>query len=210
VSTFTQLKASARRNIDDIGVKHYTAGDIDTAAQEGYEDIAALTQCIIQRFQIPWIPNLSYYDFRSLGVTDLLMPIAIYNELTKTWLRDDRSLRHFDMMRQDWELAKGTPEYWCPVNFKYTAIFPKYNSNDAINTFFLYYATTAPTIVDAETPLIATDFQNLIIHYITGTMLEDDEEFVKAEPFWQLYYAGIEKYTERVKNISRADLLMVI
>lgn len=208
MANFTTLKANARRDLDDIGVKHFPAADINAVAQDAYDDIVAYTQCIIKKTTLNWVGDLSYYDFKTLGVSDFLSCLAIYNNVNRRWLFDDKTIRHFDGMRWDWELANGTPENWAALNFKYTAVFPKYKTSSG--NFDLYYAATAPVIVDASTPLIATDFQKLITNYIIGSLLEEIEEFTKANDYWIKYYADREEYRERVKNIAKSDLLMVV
>ena len=70
-----------------------------------------------------WIANLSYYDFKALGVTDYKATTAIFNNVTNVFLSDDLSIKDFDRVRIDWENALGTPTWWAPVNFKRIAIF---------------------------------------------------------------------------------------
>lgn len=207
MSTFSLIKANTRRNLNDINPKSYSVSDIDDSFQDAYDDIISRTQCLIKKTTLNWAADLSYYDFRSL-VSDYMAVVAIFNNVNRRWLEDDKNTRNFDQMRIDWEIANGSPTNWTALNFKYTAVFPRYAS--AAGTFDLYYWATAPVIVDAATPLIATDMQHLLEEYSTEDLLEQFEEYVSAAPFWELYEENLEIYRERVKNLTKTDLLLLI
>jgi hypothetical protein len=208
MSTFTTLKNNVRLNLNDLGVISYSIDDLNAAFQDAYDDIATITQCIIKKITLNWVANLSYYNFISLGATDFLATVAIYNNVSKRWLDDYQTVRDFDSLNDKWELSIGTPTNWAPLNYQYTAIFPKYGNSPG--DFDLYYWATAPVIVDAATPLIATDMQALLEKYSTADLLEQFEEYVSAMNFWQLYAQDIEVYRERVKNLAKSDLLLII
>lgn len=205
--TFTTIKSQIRTNLNDSGAISYTTTDLDDSVQDGYDDIVSQTQCIIKKVTLNWTANLSYYDLPTL-VSDFMACVAIFNNINNQWLDDDRTIRDFDSFRSDWELANGTPTNWAPLNFKYIGIFPRYST--AAGTFDLYYWATAPIVVDAGTPLIATDCQNLLTKYSTADLLEQFEEFSKASPFWNMYLETLEEYRERVKNLVKSDLLIRI
>jgi hypothetical protein len=62
-------------------------------------------------------------------------------------------------------------------------------------------------VVDEETPLIIESRQSLITLYCTGDILEQSEEFTKAEEYLVPYYIGVDEYMMQVKNLSGADLM---
>lgn len=192
-------------NLNDAGAISYTTTDMDDSFQDGYDDIACLSQCIIKKTTLNWSANLSYYDFPLL-VADYMACVAIFNNVNNQWLDDNLTLRDFDSMRIDWELATGTPRNWAALNHKYTAFFPKYVSSSG--TFDLYYWATAPTIVNVETPLISSDCQNLLTDYSTADLLEQFEEYTKAGPFWASYLDTLIMFKERVANLIKSDLLI--
>lgn len=205
MSTFTQIITNVRRNLNDLGVESYAGIDLTDSVQDAYDDIVVLTQCIIKKTTLNWTADLSYYDLKSL-VTDYLATVAIYNNVNSKWLEDDLNVKNLELLSDTWETKKGTPTNWAALNHQYTAIYPKYSETSG--TFDLWYWATAPTLVCADTPLIATDFQKLLEHYSTGDLLEQFEEYVSASNFWKPYVENIELYRQRVKNLSKNDLLL--
>jgi hypothetical protein len=206
MSNFTTLKANAQTNLDDSAVT-YTTANIDAAAQDAYDDVASQTKSIVKKTTLSWTANLSYYDLATL-VSDYMSCVAIFNNVNNQWLDDDLTLRDLDSLRIDWELATGTPLNWMGLDHKRIAIFPRYTS--AAGTFDLYYWGKAPTIVDANVPLIPTDLQSLITQYITADALEGIEEFSKASVFWDMYFRALSDYKERSENLIKTDLLFRI
>lgn len=224
------IKADVKINLDDTGVTFYTNDDLNNSLQDAYDDIACLTQCITKAVQLPWVSNLSYYNFADdFNITDYLGCTAIFNYVSNVWLRDDLTIRDFDRIRRDWELWIGTPQFWAPSDPKRIAIAAKYTggSNGAffagafsnafflgqpspsLGTFKLIYWAQAPVLVDDNsTFLIASDMQNLLEFYSTADRLEDAQEYVKANEYWEKYYNGIQQYKERVHKLNKSDLLL--
>ncbi len=209
---FSAIKTNIGINLNDSSNVNYSTNDLQDSIQDSYNDIVSQTQCIVKKTTLTWQASVSYYDMITL-VSDYLACVAIFNNINKTWLFDDLTLINLDKLRDDWELAIGTPENWISLNFKYVAIFPKYKSIPvlpAINTFDLYYWATAPAVVDTQTPLITGDFQHLLEKYSTADLLEQFEEYTKASIFWESYILEIEDYKERVKNLATRDMLFLI
>jgi hypothetical protein len=206
---FSDLKSNVRKNLDDLGISFYNADDLNDAITDAYNDIVTRTQCIIKKSAgLSWIANLSYIDFKvDYGITDFMAVTAIFNNNTNMFLDDNLSLKQFNLIRQDWEINTGQPTNWAPHSFNRIAIFPRLAS--ATGTFDLYYWALAPTIVDSDTPLVATDKQMMFEEYGTADLLEQAEEYAKALIFWNNYFANIEQYMERVKKLSKADLMLL-
>ena len=207
-----ELKDIVRANLYDAAVTFWSVDDLEDSIQDAYDDIAALTQCIIKKQSaVSWISNTGYIDpVVDCGITDYMAVTAVFNNNSNLWLRDDVSLRQFDHLRIDWENWAGQPQMWAPVNNKYFAIAPKMVT--ATGTFDLYYWARAPQLTsDSDTFLIATDMQVLLEQYVTADMLEQAQEYVKAQsPWWKDYYEGIVQYTERCKKLAARDVLLRI
>lgn len=209
MSTFLQLKPNISVNLDDTGNVHYTDADLNTSLQNGYNDIVALSQCIIKKVTLNWISDLSYYDFVvDCGVTDYLATVAIFNNINNRWLNDNISLYQFDDLRDNWELWHSVPTHWAFAAFNKTVILPK--EEIASGTFDLYYWATAPSISDVSSPLIATDCQKLLEFYCTAEQLEDATELTKAGMFWELYFTLLDQYSDRMKSLAQSDLRIFI
>jgi len=208
VSTFTQIKAAVRANLDDSGVSFYSADDLLESIEDAYSDIFFQTRCLIKKVTLNFI-NRTAYDFKLLGVEDFMCVIAIFNNNTNRWLTDNLTVRDLDGIRCDWELWSAQPQFWAPLNFDMNLIVPYLSS--PTGTFDLYYAAKAPDVTDdTVTPLIATDMQKLLEWYATSDMLESAEEFTKAGAYFQMYGENVEEYSERVKNQAKRDLLITI
>jgi hypothetical protein len=206
--TFQELQDIVRSNLNDEGVTFWSETDLIESMEDAYADVAFLSKCIVRKVSIPFEAT-PYYDFALLGVQDFLCVTAIFNENTNRWIHDDLSYRDFDKVRDDWELWTGTPQYWAPVNFELNCIVPY--MPEPVGNMTLYYASKAPNNFDpTDTPLLATDVQKLLEYYCTGDMLEQAEEYVKANMYFEQYFNLLIEYSDRVKNLARRDLLLLI
>jgi len=206
---FSDIKQNIRKDLDDIGVTFYSTDDLTDSVTDAYKDINLKTHCIIKKSAgLSWIANLSYIDFRTdYLITDYIATTAIYNNNTNRFLDDNMSLQQFNLIRWDWEINTGEPDSWAPSDFKRIAIMPRQAS--ANGTFDLFYWADTPSFVDTDTPLIATDMQDLIEKYCVADLLEQAEEFVKAQTWWEEYDLGIEEYADRVATLAKADLMLL-
>lgn len=205
---FSEIKLATRNNLNDAGIISYSVQDLNDSVKDAYDDIVVNTQCIVKKVTLNYIANLTYYDLSSL-VADYLVCVAIYDVFNKFWLDDDMTVRDFEFVRRDWELAKSTPKNWAALDHKHVAIFPKY-ADITGKTFDLYYWATSPSVVDSDIPLVPLDFHKLIPDYSTADLLESYEEFTKANLFWAKYYADFAELKRRIKNLSHSDLLFKI
>lgn len=225
-----QIKTDIRNNLADAGIINYDENTLNDSLQDAYDDIAVITQYNVKEITLNWVSGLSYYNFPLLGVTDYLMPVGIFNNVTNLWLRDDLNLRDFDRIRRDWENWQGTPQFWAPSDPNSIAVAAKYigtvvsgafdpfsftNAFDIgsgfanLGSFKLVYSAIAPQWTDDfNVPEIATDVQNLFEFYSTADLLEQFEEYTKADEYWQKYWSSIEEYASRVKRNNKADLLL--
>lgn len=232
-ATRGQVKSEVQTNLTDLNINFYSDNDLNNSIQDGYDEIVQLTQCIQKKVTLNWISNLSYYNFRAMGVDDYLGTIAIMNNVTNLWLRDDLSLKDFDRIRRDWETWIGTVLWWAPSDPDNIAICPKmfaseilYGAYDAgsfdtgsydvnnsalinLGSFTLYYWALAPALIsDTDTFLIANDKSTALTRYATADLLEQAQEYNKASTFWQPYLEDIDEYADRVKRNCKSDLLL--
>lgn len=233
--TRAQIKADVQSNLTDLNLNYFSEADLNDSIQDAYDDIVILTQCIQKKITLDWISNLSYYNFNNLGVIDYMGTIAVFNNVTNLWLRDDLSLKDFDRIRRDWELWIGTPIFWAPSDPKHIAISAKYllpastggaffggafyggafftgsSTTVTLGTFILYYWAQAPVLAsDSDTFLIASDMDQLLTQYVTADLLEQAQEYTKADGYWKSYFNNIDSYADRVKRNVKADLLLRI
>lgn len=205
--TFADIKADIRINLNDAGVTAYSVADIDDAVQDAYDDIVFHSHCIIKSVNLPWQSNSPYYDFAAISVTDYMGCTAIFNNNNNLWLDDNTTRQQLRNEDPRWEVTLGEPILWLPINFRYIAVYP--HGASSVGTFDLKYWAKAPTVVDADTPLIAADMQDLVTFYATADLLEQWEEYTKARVFWEEYIGDLEDYKERVENIAKAELMLI-
>src|SRR6266699_1484226 len=103
MSQFNAIKLRVRKELNDRGVTFYSNDDIDKSFEDAYSDIVCLTKCIVKKTSVNFTTNC-YYDFKVLGVTDFMAVTAIFNNNTNRWLLDDKTLRDYDLIRDNWEL----------------------------------------------------------------------------------------------------------
>ncbi len=204
--TFSDVKLNVRANLDDAGVTFYSLDDLIDSIQDAYDDISFQAKNIIKKTQISFKTS-PYYDFSILE--DFIQTIAIFNNNTNRFLKDNLSLRDFDKLRSDWEIWSAIPEWFCPADLKMNVIVPYYGTVP-LYKFDLYYAAQAPTLNDSDIPLIKNDSQKLLEWYSTADMLEQAEEYTKALPYWNLYIEHLDLYKEEVQLSAKRDLLTVI
>lgn len=207
-----QIRDRIRKNLVDAGVTYYTEENINDIIQDAYDLIAAESQCIVKRVTLNWQANVNYHDFlTNFSVSDYLGVVAIFNNSTNQWLRDDVSLRDLDRIRRDWEKWTGTPQFWAPHSQRYTIIAPHYPSPISGLTFDLVYYAQAPQFTtDTDVPLVSADMQRLFEFYCTGDLLESAEEINKAQKWTNQYLTEIVNYKERCHNLARNELLLRI
>lgn len=203
------IRSNIRANLADNSTLTFSDLDINTSIQEAYNLVAAQCYNIIKSITLDWLDGKIYYDFESLGVTDYLGTIGIFNLNTNFWLRDDLSLRDYDRLRRDWEMWVGQPMFWTPHSRQYIAVAPKLAA--ATGQYTLWYWAKAPIMSsDADVPLIASDMQTLLEHFGTADLLDSIEETTKAGTFWTKYYNNQPSYAERCLKLAKADLLLRI
>lgn len=208
MSTFAEIRADIRANLNDAGANYYSPADLIESMNDAYSDVLFQTRCLIKKVTLDFIASC-YYDFAFLGVEDFMCVMAIFNNNTNRWLDDSQTTRQLARNRNNWELVTGQPELWCPVSFVQNVIYPY--MADPVGNFDLYYAATGSQVDDfTTTPSIASDAQTLIELYSTGDLLEQGEEAKKADGYFEDYYPNLEEYSDRVKLLARRDLLLKI
>lgn len=198
----------------------YSVAEIANSVQDAYNEVAALVLYNVKKVILTWPAQLNWFDFignPALNVTDYLGTIAIFNNSTNQFLRDDVQIRDYDRLRRDWELWTGTPQFWAAHSVQYIAITPSYPANTVGLTFVLYYYAQSPNLLGnlseidiTQTFSIASDMDDIIEFYVTADLLETMEEPKKAAMWWKKYLDRVVEYKERSHNLAKYELLMRI
>lgn len=214
-TTRANLRSKIRENLADVGVTFYTDAEINDSIQDCYNEIAAKCRCFPKKSSgFTHLIETNYYDFRGLGITDFMGTIAIFNNNTNFYLRDDISLRDLDKIRRDWELWKGEPQFWVPHSLKYTVLVPQITTDlgrgiTLPGNFDLYYWASAPTLgSDGASTLIADDADSIFEVWCLWDLLMSAKEPTKAKIALAQAKSQMEKYKARCANMAKYDLLL--
>lgn len=204
--TRDQINVDVRTNLNDLGVTFYSEDDVNDSLQDGYDDVSVFCGCIQKTATLTLVDDTVYYDMLA-AISDFFAVVAAYNNNTNRWM-DFNSLKAFDSVRRDWELWTGEPLFGSISNFRYLAFIP--HQPTATGTITIWYRATAPTLSGSDTPLIHTDEQYLLELYATADLLDQAEEYVKADSYWAEYFEGLIKYKKRVASLALSDYLPVL
>jgi len=130
------------------------------------------------------VANLSYYDFSTL-ITDYTHVMAIYNNNTSKWL-DYMPFKLLQELDARWETKIGNPVFFTVLDDSYVSVYPKLGS--AVGSMLVLYKGLADTLLAAGTPIIQTQHQVVLEQYTTMDLLEQAEEFVKAQEWMGEYF----------------------
>jgi hypothetical protein len=202
VSTRTELSSKIRQFLNDSGY-FYSESDINDSIQDGYDEVAALSGCIEKVTSISFTLNTVYYDMRSL-ISDYISVVGIWNRRVKRWLTPV-SLRQLDGLSEKWEITTSEPFAFCPVNYRYIAVFPAIaaTGSAATNKMYIVYKAAAETLIASSEPAIPLSLQEDILNsYVSMDMFEQAEEWTKAQEHFKSY---LEKGDELKSLISKRD-----
>lgn len=200
--TRDQITTKIQTKLGDNGI-FYQPVDLNDSIQDGYSEVAALTGCIFKAASISLSANLSYYDFGSL-ISDFHAVTAIFNPQVKQWMTPV-SLKILEDIRNDWELAIGSPFLFWPVNFRFVAIYPKLTTSTG--SLYVYYRAHGEVLSSSSTPQIPDDLQIILEHYTIGDMFEQAEEFSKAGISLVDYFKGIKDIKQATRSFRQPDLM---
>lgn len=204
--TRDEISTIVRVNLNDLGVTFYSADDVNDALQDGYDDIAVFSGCIQKTANLTLLDNTVYYDIPA-AISDFFAVVAAYNNNSNRWL-EFQPLKHFDGVRIDWELWTGEPLFGSISNFRYLAFIP--HQVDAVGTITIWYRALAPVLSGSTVPLIHTDEQDLLELYATADLLDQAEEYTKADSYWEQYFTRLMAYKKRVASLATSDYLPVL
>jgi hypothetical protein len=204
----TRIDLQARLlNYFGQNMAYYDQNTINDVIQDGIDEVMAFSGVGYNSAVIPFVPNLTYYDMRSI-LPDYIGVYAIFNRTMNRWMFPT-SLRKLDNVRIDWETTIGTPYYFVPVSHRYLAIWMKPGAPTYGNMFILY-RSSAPTIFDNTQIPIPDDHIQSLENFCITEMFEMQQEFTKAGLMLPQYQKDLDlltTYMREKQNPSRAQNL---
>jgi hypothetical protein len=201
----TKAELIARVQLQLNNPEYFTDQNISDSLQDGLDEIVPFTGLSLLSASIPFQNNLTYYDLQSL-LPNFLAIYAVYNRTTKRWMYPN-SLRRFDADRIDWETATGTPYFFCPISYRYMAIYKK-PVVDNYGDMWVWYVGTAESI-DNSGPLIPNTLRTEVLEAYTFMDLnEQNQEWTKAGTFFNTYQAKLQELRTFIQNGRLPDRIM--
>ena len=201
--TRKQIFDRVARNLNELGLVYYTPTDIIESIQDGYDEVAVYSECIERTWALLLRPNTTYYDMFT-EIPDYYRLIRAYNPKINGTLvvySDRQELQ----LRQDWELGTSTPRDVMILGPRYLGIAGRITVDSDIEVKLWYKAQANQLANDADIPRINTKYQVLLEHYATADLLEQNQEFVKAETYWAQYEKKLNEYRFKIQLLSKAD-----
>lgn len=183
------VRTAIRLNIEDQG-SFYSDNDLNSAIQECYKIYINESNVIEKKVTLSFTDDLVYYDMSAL-VSDYLIPLALFNNVNRTWL-DAKSRVWLDGYRLDWETATGEPRWFTVVNHKLIALVP--HQPTTTGTFDLHYLAFAPTLTNDTTLIrVLLESEHIFELYAQFYLMLQAREFNKAKMNFQEFEKEIKK-----------------
>lgn len=176
---------------------YYASTDFNASVQDGYDEAAALSGCIVRGAVVSFVAELTYYDMRTL-LPDLIGVIAVFNRTTKLWMYPN-STDAWDQGCNDWETCIGTPEEFAVVNFRYMAINKKPGAV-SYGDMYVFYVASAPTLGPTTTILIDDALVDTLEKYAQMDLNEQMQEWQKAGRVFSEYQACLKDLSVWAKS----------
>ena len=184
---------------------YYQGIDLDASIQDGYDEAAAFSGCILKAVSIPFVNGLTYYDMYAQGIPDYIGVVAIFNTVTDRWMWPI-STRKLSDVRIDWETAAGTPWYFVPINHRFIAIYKKPITDD-YGSMYVYYRAAAPILGSGDTIAIPDDYALVLQDYSITDLWEQNQEWTKADRHFEAYAKTLDELRVWAMNKKMPDRL---
>lgn len=201
--TRDQIATKVRDNLNDNGITYYSVTDINDSIQDAYDEVVVYCECIEKEATLNFVANNTYIDIKSL-IGDYYRPIFIYNQGTKLFLdfTHDRNLVSY---RADWEYYVGSIRDFAILDSTKLGFSGRLGTITANDKFKLYYKASANTLNGDSHLQISDAYIKLIENYATADLLEQNQEYIKAQTYWAEYDVDLEQYREKIQLLAKSD-----
>lgn len=211
--TRDQTVANIQSNLEDLtGVYWDNTGVLNGIVQDGYDEVAVATRCIIKVINgLNFYNNLVHYQMPNY-IADYYKAFAIFNRQTNRWMEAKDKIV-FNRFRFDWELSIGTPWFWAVSGLDYISFFPHYGGSGypyttSAGLYDIIYSATADILQATSVPQIPNQFQQILEYYGTAEALEMQKEYSKAGDWWEQYYSMIQELKVKISNQMSPDRMI--
>ena len=205
--TKSEFQFRVHQNLNDQGI-FYTSIDTSDSLQDCYDEICAVTGCIMKHAIIPLIPSLTFYDL-SKFIPDYLAVVAIWSSTQGMWLSPS-SKREIEFLRWDWMRQNGSPLLFYPVNHRYVAIYPRPIAASDKDYLYIFYRATSSILSSNDTPLFPEEYSRVLEAASTGDLFEQQLEYTKAQQYFNIYQENLQLLDTWVKENRHPDRLFLL
>ena len=194
-----QAKSKVRINLDTHN--YFSEADLNDSLQDAADEMAVSTGCVENVFELVTEPNTVYYNLRQ-RIPDYFHTVRIYSPALRAFL-EETDIRRLDRQRRDWELWRENPCYWFPHSYDRIAIVPA--SREGSQKLVVYYKSTASQMLtDGANFNVPLEGQYLPENFTTADLLEQAQEYIKAQAFFKQYQVDLKK-TLKLMNRALPD-----
>lgn len=194
-----QAKSKVVVNLDTHA--HFSEVDLDNSLQDASDEILVSTGCVEGVFELELVPNHIYYNLKET-IPNYFHTVRIWSPVLKSFLVETDS-RRLDRVKRDWELWRDNPQFWFPHSYERIAIVPAIREAGQKLTIF-YKSTSQQLMHDGDTFNVPLEGQYLPELFGTADLLEQVQEYIKAQVYWEQYQKDLKK-TLKLMNRALPD-----
>jgi hypothetical protein len=206
--TRAQLVVKIRENLNDhfTSTTYYNVDDLNDSIQDGYDEVVAVSECYERVIDVPvgMLNAQPWVNFRGI-IPDYYRIVAILNRNTREFLCADGD-REEECYKADWQLTSTGRVQNYVINGTEWIALPNWYSDSSYKDLRVFYKALAPKPIDDNHVFkILTEYQKLLENYSTADLLEQNQEFVKAQNYWAVYEPMLEEYRRKILLLSKSD-----
>jgi hypothetical protein len=186
---------------------YYMLDDVKESINDGYEEMADLSEFHEAITTIPTEPSTIYFDMIDELSENFLAVRRAWNNKTEKWLVpcDYRFLDSKVYPR--WETVLGNPEIFFTRGLWELGLYPM--ETEAGCSIRLNYVSIPPALTASyEEPRIPAQFQNGLVEYALYDLLAQDGKTEKALSHWKQYIQIQETFNRHVRSRLSLDRIM--
>ncbi len=206
--TFGEMQDRTRVRLNEATAVFYSDDDIALALNEGYAEMADVTEFYERHAYIPMLRLRTYYDLSLILPDTFLSPRRVYNPITGAWLTPTDAAE-LDGRYAQWELVQGEPDQYLMRGNWWFGVFPK-PTRDSVGLRF-YYTSIPPVMEDdADTPEFPREFSEGLIEYALADLMGQQRDAKKALFHWQKYLNFQDRLKTYVNSRQQIPAVTVI
>ena len=198
--TFAEMKTSVRRQLDESGTVFYADDDIEDAINDGYAEMADVTEFFERQANIPILKKRTYFDLSTILTDTFLSPRRVYDPTASRWLEPTDTNEMDRHSYRQWELTEGTPVKMLMRGNWWFGVWPKDTTNH-YRPVRMYYTSIPDALTDDdEEPQFDREFHPGLVSYALSDLLGQARETKKALAHWAAFVSHAQRLKDFVEG----------